>query len=482
MSRLRSRWAGHPRGLRRSVIVAVVGPGLVTLLALLEARVPSTTAAMLYVLVVAVCSAIGGGAAGLGASLLSFLALNFFFTPPFHTLVVGRSQDLIALVAFLVVSVITGLLLSTALTEKARAERREIQTRLLNRFTSRLLKGEPLEVVLDDFAEKLAELFGFARVEIRTVMTEPVTFMSDPAVEAGKQYRMELTSKPGPVGELVVTTPASNATLDGDEHSVLRGFAGQLALALESVRLSDEVRRIQLEAETNRLRATLFSGVTHDLKTPLSAITASVTSLLDGAGFSRGERHEHLEMIRQEAEHLNRVVSNLLDLSRLRAGVLIPSTTRASIDEPIEAVVARLQPLLHDRDVNIDLRGRLPEVAVDLVQINQVLTNLIENAAKFSPPRSPIDISAVGSPSGVRVTVTDRGPGIPKGVRDRVFEPFERGDVKKAGTGLGLAISKAVIVAHGGRIWASEAPGGGAVITFELPIDVGEQVEWNPMS
>jgi two-component system sensor histidine kinase KdpD len=475
-------WAGHPHGLRRTILVAVFGPGLVTLLALLETRIPAATAAMLYVLVVAVCSAAGGGAAGVGASVLSFLALNFFFTPPLHTFAVGKSQDLIALVAFLVVSVITGLLLSTALTEKSRAERRELQTRLLNRFTSRLLKGEPLDGVVGDFAQRLSELFVFTRVEIRTVMTAPVVFAHETEVTAANEYRVELTSKLGQVGEMVVTTSAARGALDHDELAVLRGFAGQLALALESVRLSDEVRRAQLEAETNRLRATLFSGVTHDLKTPLSAITASVTSLLDGTGFSRDERHEHLEMIRQEAEHLNRVVSNLLDLSRLRAGVLTPSKARAAIDEPIEAVVARLQPLLRDRDVTIDLHGRLPDVDIDLVQLDQVLTNLIENAVKFSPPGSPIHISAVGSPTGVRVMVSDQGPGIPKEERDRVFQPFERGSGEKAGTGLGLAIAKAVIVAHGGRIWAQQAPGGGTAITFEIPIDASRQAEWTPAS
>jgi two-component system sensor histidine kinase KdpD len=441
----------------------------VTLLALLEARVPTTTAAMLYVLVVAACSALGGAAAGIGASIMSFLALNFFFTPPLHTLAVGKPQDLIALVAFLVVSVITGLLLSAALREKSRAERREVQTRLLNRFASRLLKGDPLETVLRDLAEKLTQLFDLERVEIRTVMTEPITVASAHEIAGSEHYYVELTSKLGPVGEMSVTASAKKGEFDQDERAVLRGFAGQLALALESMRLSNEMKRVLLDAETNRLRATLFSGVTHDLKTPLSAITASVTSLLDGAGFTHKERQEHLEMIKQEADHLNRVVSNLLDLSRLRAGALVPSKARAAIEEPIEAVVARLQPLLKGREVNISLPGRLPDVDIDLVQIDQVLTNLIENAIKFSPAGSPITISAVGGPTGVRVTVADRGPGIPKEERDRVFQPFEKGEGENAGTGLGLAIAKAVVVAHGGRIWAMEYPGGGTAITFELP-------------
>jgi two-component system, OmpR family, sensor histidine kinase KdpD len=443
----------------------------VTLLAPLEQRIPTTTAAMLYVLVVALSSATGGAVAGVTASVLSFLALNFFFTPPLHTFAVGKPDDLIALLVFLVVSVITGLLLSAVLNQKSRAERREAQTRLLNRFTNRLLSGQPLEEVLRDLGEGLVDLFGLAQCEFTRALTEPVTIIRDADSEVGETYTLELTSKASSIGAMKVTLPASRNRFDADERAVMQGFAGQLALALESVRLSDEVKRVQFDAETSRLRAALFSGVTHDLKTPLSAITASVTSLLDGSGFSPQERYDHLETIRQEAEHLNRVVSNLLDLSRLRAGALTPSKAPAAIDELIEAVVARLQPLLKGRDVSITVREDLPEVPVDLVQVDQVLTNLIENAVKFSPPNSPIHIFAVGSAKGVRVTVADKGPGIPKEARERVFQPFERGRDDAVGTGLGLAIAKAVVVAHGGRMWAQDGAGGGAALTFELPTE-----------
>jgi two-component system sensor histidine kinase KdpD len=463
------RWHGH--GLARTVVVAIGGPGLVTLLAPLERQVPTTAAAMLYVLVVALASATQGAAAGIAASLLSFLALNFFFTPPLHTFTAGKPEDLVALFVFLVVSVVTGLLLSAVVTQKSRAETREAQNRLLNRFTSRLLSGQALDEVLRDFGHRLVELYGLARWEISTVMTEPVRVVGDVGEREEESFELELTSKHGSIGQMKVALPASRRGFDHDVEAVMEGFAGQLALALESVRLSDEVRRVHLDAETSRLRATLFSGVTHDLRTPLSAITASVTSLLDGSRFSDQDRFDHLETIRQEAEHLNRVLSNLLDLSRLRAGALTPAKAPGAMDELIEAVIARLQPLLHDRDVTLTVRGDLPDVPMDLVQVDQVLTNLIENAVKFSPETSPIEISALGGPTGVRITVADRGPGIPPGERERIFEPFERGNGDAAGTGLGLAIAKAVIAAHAGRMWAQNRPGGGAALTFELPVD-----------
>ena len=463
-------WRWHRHGLGRAVLVAVGGSGLITLLAPLERHIPTTTAAMLYVLVVALASATEGAAAGIAASLLSFLVLNFFFTPPLHTFTVGKPEDLIALFVFLIVSVVTGLLLSAVVTQKSRAETREAQDRLLNRFTSRLLSGQPLDTVLRDFAQSLVALFGLARCEISTVMTGPVRAIGERNDQAGESVKLELTSKLGSIGTMTLTLPASRR-FNHDEMSVMEGFAGQLALALESVRLSEEVKRAQLDAETSRLRATLFSGVTHDLRTPLSAITASVTSLLDGSRFSDQDRFDHLETIRQEADHLNQVLSNHLDLARLRAGALTPAKAPGAMDEVIEAVIARLQPLLRGRDLSLNVRDDLPDVPMDLVQVGQVLTNLIENAAKFSPSTSPIEISAVGSPTSLRVTVADSGPGIPEGERERVFEPFEKGEGDAAGTGLGLAIAKAVVVAHGGRMWAQNIPGGGAALTFELPVD-----------
>jgi two-component system, OmpR family, sensor histidine kinase KdpD len=392
----------------------------------MDGAAPRTAVATLYVGAVALSTAVGGTLAGIAASAVSFLALNFFFTPPLRTLAISHSEDLIALVVFLVVSIVTGLLLSDALAQKSRAQRREIQTGLLNRFANRLLSGHELEVVLRDLAEGIVELFGLNRCELVTTMTEPVTVTSSNAAGEGESHELELVSKGRVIGKLHIALPVSRGRLDQEELTVLRSLAGQVALALESVRLREEMKRVSLEAETNRLRAALFSGITHDLKTPLSVITASATSLIDGSGFSLRQQQEHLEAIRQEADHLNRVVTNLLDLSRLRAGALTPSKLPAPIDELIEAVVARLHSLLEGRDVSMDVSQTLPEVPMDVVQMDQVLTNLLENAVKFSPPGSPVRISAVGNSRVVRVTVTDRGPGIEEADRGRVFQPFER--------------------------------------------------------
>jgi two-component system sensor histidine kinase KdpD len=270
------------------------------------------------------------------------------------------------------------------------------------------------------------------------------------------------------VGSIVAVPRASDGSIGPDERHVMQAFAGQVAIALMGMRLADEAQQARLDAEASHLRAALFSSVTHDLRTPLSSIIASVTSLLGTDGnFTPQDRRVLLETIHQEAERLNRLVGDLLDLSRMRAGALTPSRSVAAIDELIEGVVGRMEPSLAGHDIRLILRD-LPEISVDLVQIDQALTNILENAARFAPGGTQITVSAAEWQGGVQVRVTDQGPGIPQEDRMRVFEPFVLGE-NSGGTGLGLAIAAAILQAHGGRIRIDDAPGGGTAVIMELP-------------
>ena len=347
----------------RALVVGIALPAAATALAALPLQISTTTAALAYVVAVTAAATIGGLVSGLAGSIASFVALNFFFTAPVHTLSVGKAEDIVALVVFLAVSATVGTLISTALSQRARA----------------------------------------------------------------------------------------------------------VALAAETTRLDTEARDARLEAETNKLRAALFSSVTHDLRTPLASITASVTSLLnEGTNFSPDDRRELLETIHHEADRLNRLVGNLLDVSRIRAGALVPAKAPAAIDELIEGVLARLEPILRPHRLRIDLPDDVTDVSMDVMQIDQVLTNLIENAARFTPAGKGIEVSAWEEPGVVRVRVADDGCGIPPDRRVQVFEPFSRGE-GSTGTGLGLSIARALVEAHGGRIWIEGGRSIGTTVVFELP-------------
>ena len=263
------------------------------------------------------------------------------------------------------------------------------------------------------------------------------------------------------------------------ERALLEATAKQVALAIERARLDVRVRGAQLDAETNQLRAALFSSVTHDLRTPLASIKASVTSLLsESAVHDAAQQRDLLTTVLEETDRLNRVVGNLMDLAKIRAGALEPTREPAAVDELVQTVVARMRSQLSGVQVRLNVRADLPDVFVDPVQIDQVLTNLLENAALHSPPGGDVSISAAPFRDVIQVRVSDRGAGISVDQRERVFEAFYRGDAapERPGSGLGLAIARAIVVGHGGRIWVEGAPGGGPVVFARDDLQVVEQL------
>jgi two-component system sensor histidine kinase KdpD len=460
------RWSRGPR----VAAAALVPPGIITLLAALPTRTSTTTAALAYVLAVVLAGAAGGVGAGLAASLLSFLALNFFFTPPLRTFAVEKSEDLVALAVFLAVSATVGALLSRVLAQRARAERREREARLLHHLGTRLMSGVPIEEVLESLARSVTDLFGLARCEIETALVErPIVVRGHGSGTEADAESIPLTVGDRDLGRIVALPDVAHAPLAADERGVIQTLAAQIALSIEGMRLGTEAREARMDAESNRMRAALFSSVTHDLRTPLASITASVSSLLqEHSPLNAGQRRDLLETIDQEAARLNRVVGNLLDLSRMRAGAVVPATEPAAIDEVLEGVVARAESMLAQHELRLLLRDELPEIPLDVVLMDQALTNLLENAARFTPEGREISVSAARWRQGVQVRIADRGPGIPNDDRERVFEPFVRAPAS-SGTGLGLSIARAIVEAHGGTIRLGDTPGGGLAVVIELP-------------
>src|SRR2546423_14451546 len=261
-------------------------------------------------------------------------------------------------------------------------------------------------------------------------------------------------------------------------------FVDQAASVIERERLRRETLQVEVLRRTDALRAALLSSVSHDLRTPLSSIKAAASSLLqEDVQWDEEARRSFALAIEHEADRLNRLVGNLLDMSRIEAGALKPEKEWYPVDELIHDVLGHMQPVLQGRIVQTHLPDDLPPVELDYLEMDQVLTNLIENAVRYTPPESPIEVSAQIEGDQMVISVADRGPGIPRADKERIFDKFYRvlGTQRNAatipGSGLGLAVSKGLVEAHGGHIWVGDRQGGGSIFRFTLPVRKAEGIE-----
>ncbi len=278
----------------------------------------------------------------------------------------------------------------------------------------------------------------------------------------------------GDVLAVLALRPSRERGLTAQQRSFLEALVRQTALALDRVELADEARRAALRAKTEELRSGLLSAVSHDLRTPLAAITGAGTMLRDEAALDPALRRELVETVCDEAERLERLVSNLLDMTRLDSGAVEPRREWVPLVEVIGSALTRLERRLGGRPVTTTLAEEVPLLSIDPVLVEQLFVNLLENAAKYTPPGSPIEIRASREGGTIVVEVADRGPGLPSGAEERVFERFFRGaHTTVRGVGLGLPISRAIAQAHGGRLAAANRPGGGAVFRLTLPLPAG---------
>ncbi len=287
-------------------------------------------------------------------------------------------------------------------------------------------------------------------------------------------HYLPLLSAEQTVGVLCVEFPADQrGGLGSDQRNLLLSFAGRTALALERTYLAEQARRTRLLEETEKLQTALLNSISHDLRTPLASITGALSSLLDDADLlTEDARQELLRNAWEEALRLNRLVGNLLDMARLESGAMKVARRPYDVQELVGAILAQMPARLRGRKVERRIPADLPPVDIDMTLMVQALMNLVDNALKYSSPDMPVEIEAYPEQGMVLIAVMDRGPGVPEGELEHVFDKFfrlERGRV--GGTGLGLSIARGIVEAHGGRIWAGNREGGGAVFTLALPAD-----------
>jgi two-component system, OmpR family, sensor histidine kinase KdpD len=471
----RSRDPRVDRITPRAVAIGMLAPLGAAVLALLTRDLGAGSAVAIFMLAVAVAAVSGGIWAGVIAALMSSLFVPFIEQPDVG-LEFQQLRDVVAAVVFLAIAVVIGLVVGNAAAERRRATEREREARLLAFLSTKMLSGDLPDRVLDEFVSVLMEPFGLASCTVQVTLDGQAMSASAQAKHVSPGGPVEIVPvvvASIPLGTLTTERPARARPFNRRERELLEAATRQAAVALDRARLDARARLAQLDAETNQLRAAMFSSVTHDLRTPLASIKAGVTSLLDASTVHDAtQQRELLTTVLEETDRLNRLVGNILDLARIRAGALIPRRTPTAIDEIAEAVVARMRPVLSRVRVDLVLGHDLPEIPADPMQLDQVMTNLVENAARHSPPGGTVRISVDRDGPAMRVRVTDEGPGIPRELREKVFEAFYRAreEPERPGSGLGLSIAQAIVTAHGGRIWVADSVVGSALV-FELPVE-----------
>jgi two-component system sensor histidine kinase KdpD len=491
--------------------IALGAVGLTSLvIGAILAIIPIGNLSTLYLISVLLVATRLGRTPAIVSALAAFLVFDWFFVLPRHTLTIADPGEWVSLVVFLITAVVTGEL---AASERARAQiaiRREREAVLLY-DALRLMADPDLDAALTAVAERVraemrvsaaaidvnvagqphvasagaiergrvTELLGGGRAPANGASSQPGRWIRVVRPEAAgseaqrSRHRFDVPVRVSgrTVGHISLLPEHSGETFSEHQRRLLELIATQLGALVGRAELREATTRAEILRRTDDLKTALLNAVSHDLRTPLASIIASTGSLRQGdVTWTPDEQAEFVDAIEQQAQRLSRIVGNLLDLSRIEAGALRPQKQLHDVPSLIDDVVDRMRETTKHHQVRVDVDEALPPVALDEVQIDQVLSNLIENATKYAPKGTEIEIAARRDGEELTVEVSDRGPGLPPEELDRVFVAFHRVAQGRGGLGLGLAVARGLVEAHGGHISAANRPGGGSRFVFTLPI------------
>ncbi len=489
-------------------LVFVAGAGAFAFL--LRETLGISSVALIFLIGVLASAVCYGLFPSLVAALASALAYNFFFLPPLYTFTIADPENVVALTTFAIVAVIASNLAARLRTQAIAARARARITEELYLFSRKLAGAASLDDIIWASVYEIALLLKVNVVLLlpRNGKLEPMggyppedrldeadfaaaqwSFERNHAAGRGadtlpgaKRLFIPMRTGRGAIGVIGIDSERPGPLLRPEESRLLDSLSDQAALAIERIHLAADIERARLAEETDRLRQALLTSISHDLRTPLASVIGSATSLVaHGAELDRATQISLARTIQEEGERLNRFIGNLLDMTRLESGSLKPNSDLVDVSDLVGAVLQRGQKILKDHKVEIAVAPELPMLSLDVVLTEQVLFNLLDNAAKYAPPGTKITLGAHRENGNVLITVTDEGEGIPPADYEQIFNKFyrvHRGDHQRAGTGLGLAICRGFVEAMSGTITAANRTDrSGAIFTLKFPVPPPSNIE-----
>ena len=448
-------------------------------------HVNPTTAALSFLLAILAIAAAWGLRYAIPMSIASAVCFNFFFLPPVGTLTIADTQNWVALFAFFFTSVIASNLSERARRQTREAHQRRQDVERLYTLSQQLLVTENVVALLQTVPRFVKETFGAWEASIY-VSTKDQIYRSDPERQSVSAEQLKDVAARGdlvfdntrslavaPLRMGIRTVGAFSISGDPPSRQTMEAVGSLIATAIERANAVDRLTHTEAAREGERLRSALLDSVTHEFRTPLTSIKASVTTLRSGAKLTAEQQEDLLAVVEEESDRLNRVIGEAVEMAQLDAKEVRLDLVPQQMRDAVDAALAESKHSLGDHPVEVRLPERLPSVVMDAVWIKKVLRHLLENAAKYSTPGSPIFVSSEVKNDRLITSVADRGMGIDDLERSMIFDKFYRGQSQRyrvQGTGMGLAIVKAIVEAHGGRIDVSSQLGHGSVFSFGLPV------------
>ncbi len=419
---------------------------------------------MLLFLTLTVAAALAGGMLpALASAVVGSLLLNWYFTPPVHTWTISDPRNIVAIGVFVAVAIAVASVVDLAARRTHQAARLRAEAEILSLLAGSVLRGQ---TSLDALLERVRETFAMDSVALLERGEEFTAWSCAGSVGPRPCGRPEDADVDVPVGDRM-SLALTGRVLPAEDQRLLSAFAAQAAVILDRQRLVGEAEQARELAEGNRIRTALLAAVSHDLRTPLAAIKAAVSSLRsDDVAWSAQDEAELLEGIEDGADKLDHLVGNLLDMSRLHTGTVTPLMQEVDLDEVVPIALGGVPP----DAVTLDIPETLPMIFADPGLLERVVANVVENAVKYAPDGDRVLVSASALHDRVELRIADRGPGVPEEAKERIFEPFQRyGDAPRgSGVGLGLAVARGFTEAMGGTLVADDTPGGGLTMVLTL--------------